>query len=171
MPECASTRHHPYPFPPKGGASLGLPASPHGMHAPVPGSSPAWPRAAASGDLEWPKAKRCRGLRTITHLPPSPGHLPKQLQRRGVLTGFKHGTMPRECPDDKTLSCVAVATPCGMRGGGRGCAALSLPRGIAPRYSAGLQPLCLHASCCTVAAHHHVLGDAISGKAKSMGME
>lgn len=122
-------------------------------------------------DLEWPKAKRCRGLRTITHLPPNPGHLPKQLQRRGVPMGFEHGTMPRECPDDKTLSCVAVATPCGMRGGGRGCAALLLPRGIAPRYSAGLRPLCLHASCCTVAAHRHVLGNATSGEAKSTGVE
>lgn len=34
----------------------------------------------------------------------------------------------RQCPEDKPLSCVAVATPCRRRGGRQGCATRLLPR-------------------------------------------
>ena len=62
--------------------------------------------------------------------------------------------MTCQCPDDKPLSCVAVATRCGMRGGRHGCRA-ALPfcypgnRTEMLSWAAGscLQPLCLHMSC------------------------
>lgn len=96
---------------------------------------------------------RVAGARSHHPSPPSPGHLPKQLQRWGHRWISEYGTMTREYPDDKPLSCMAVATPCGMRAGRRGCGS-ALPccyPGDCTKmlgWAAGscLQPLCLHMS-------------------------
>lgn len=115
MPECASARHHPNPFRPEGGASQGLPVSPHGM----PVSSLAWKRAVASRALlEGQRAARCRGS---DQTPISPR--PRAPSKNSGGDGDTDGTRTCQCHDDKPLSCVAVATLCGLRGGRRGCGA------------------------------------------------
>lgn len=167
MPECASARHHPNPFRPEGGASQGPPVSPHG----VPVSSLAWKCAVASRALlEGQRAARCRGS---DQTPISPR--PRAPAKKSCRDGDTGGTRTCQCHDDKPLSCVAVATLCGLKGGRRGCGAIAT-LGIAPRCSAGLQaaassPSGPHASRCAVAAHPRVVGDAVSKKAKSMGVE